>query len=200
METKPFQLGRSNSKPEDWINSTIDIAVNILSHRLKTMSAYPEESMRVNNLITREILGRCIWKYSEAFGKFKGCPFWSIAAYNFYIDQKSKSTALIAKNLRHEHTYPQILLIKKMWKLNNPTKKIIRELFNQYAIATVVTKEENLKLNSSAVGLGSDTISEKNIWLRYNNDKITIKVMENPIDNIFYKYHYNAMKEAQVVQ
>ena len=200
METKPFQLGRSNSKPEDWINSTIDIAVNILSHRLKTMSAYPEESMRVNNLITREILGRCIWKYSEAFGKFKGCPFWSIEAYNFYIDQKSKSTALIAKNLRHEHTYPQILLIKKMWKLNNPTKKIIRALFDQYAIATVVTKEENLKLNSSAVGLGSDTISEKNIWLRYNNDKITIKVMENPIDNIFYKYHYNAMKEAQVVQ
>ena len=200
METKPFQLGRSNSKPEDWINSTIDIAVNILSHRLKTMSAYPEESMRVNNLITREILGRCIWKYSEAFGKFKGCPFWSIEAYNFYIDQKSKSTALIAKNLRHEHTYPQILLIKKMWKLNNPTKKIIRELFNQYAIATVVTKEENLKLNSSAVGLGSDTISEKNIWLRYNNDKITIKVMENPIDNIFYKYHYKAMKEAQVIQ
>ena len=200
METKPFQLGRSNSKPEDWINSTIDIAVNILSHRLKTMSAYPEESMRVNNLITREILGRCIWKYSEAFGKFKGCPFWSIEAYNFYIDQKYKSTSLIAKNLRHEHTYPQILLIKKMWKLNNPTKKIIRELFNQYAIATVVTKEENLKLNSSAVGLRSDTISEKNIWLRYNNDKITIKVMENPIDNIFYKYHYKAMKEAQVIQ
>ena len=199
METKPFQLGRSNSKPEDWINSTIDIAVNILSHRLKTMNDYTEESMRVNNLITREILGRCIWKYSEAFGKFKGCPFWSIEAYNFYIDQKSKSTALIAKNLRHEHTYPQILLIKKMWKLNNPTKKIIRALFDQYAIATVVTKEENLKLNSSAVGLRSDTISEKNMWLRYNNDKITIKVMENPIDNIFYKYHYKAMKEAQVI-
>jgi len=199
METKPFQLGRSNSKPEDWINSTIDIAVNILSHRLKAMNDYAEESMRVNNLITREILGRCIWKYSEAFGKFKGCPFWSIEAYNFYINQKSKSTALIAKNLRHEHTYPQILLIKKMWKLNNPTKKIIRELFDQYAIATVVTKEENLKLNSSAVGLRSDTISEKNIWLRYNNDKITIKVMENPIDNIFYKYHYKAMKEAQVI-
>jgi len=200
METKPFQLGRSNSKPEDWINSTIDIAVNILSHRLKTMNDYAEESMRVNNLITREILGRCIWKYSEAFGKFKGCPFWSIEAYNFYIGQKSKSTALIAKNLRHEHTYPQILLIKKMWKLNNPTKKIIRALFDQYAIATVVTKEENLKLNSSAVGLRSDTISEKNIWLRYNNDKITIKVMENPIDNIFYKHHYKAMKEAQVIQ
>ena len=200
METKPFQLGRSNSKPEDWINSTIDIAVNILSHRLKTMNDYTEESMRVNNLITREILGRCIWKYSEAFGKFKGCPFWSIEAYNFYIDQKSKSTALIAKNLRHEHTYPQILLIKKMWKLNNPTKKIIRALFDQYAIATVVTKEENLKLNSSAVGLRSDTISEKNMWLRYNNDKITIKVMENPIDNIFYKYHYKTMKEAQVIK
>ena len=200
METKPFQLGRTNSKPEDWINSTIDIAVNILSHRLKTINDYSKESMRVNDLITKEILGRTIWKYSEAFGKFKGCPFWSVKAYDFYTSQKSKPTTLIAKNLRHEHTYPQILLIKKMWKLNNPTKKIIRALFDQYAIATVVTKEENLKLNSSAVGLRSDTISEKNIWLRYNNDKITIKVMENPIDNIFYKYHYKTMKEAQVIK
>ena len=199
METKPFQLGRSNSKPEDWINSTIDIAVNILSHRLKTMNDYAEESMRVNNLITREILGRCIWKYSEAFGKFKGCPFWSIEAYNFYINQKSKSTALIAKNLRHEHTFPQKLLVKKMWNLKTPSKKIIRELYDEYAIATVVTKEENLKLNSKAVGLGSNTIDESNIWLRYNNDRIKIKVMKNPLGNMFYNYHYKNMEIAKVI-
>ena len=199
MDTKPFELGRTNSDPDDWINSTVDITVNILNHRNKTKNDYSKESMRVNDLITRELLGRCIWKYSEAFGKFKGCPFWSIKAYNFYVNQKSKSTALVAKNLRHEHTFPQILLIKKMWNLKNPTKKIIRDLYDKYAIATVVTKEENLKLNSSAVGLRSETISDNNIWLRYNNEKIVIKLMQNPLKNIFYNYHIKQMKKAKVI-
>jgi len=166
MNTKPFELGRTTSKPEDWINSTIDIAVNILNHRIKTMDDYSKESMRVNDLITREILGRSIWKYSEAFGKFKGCPFWSVKAYNFYNSQKSKSTAVIAKNLRHEHTFPQVLLIKKMWKLKDPTIQKIRELYNEYAVATVVTKEENLKLNSSVEGIALSGLS---IYFYMNN-------------------------------
>ena len=199
METKPFQLGRTNSKPKDWINSTVDIAVNILSHRLKTINDYSKESMRVNDLITKEILGRTIWKYSEAFGKFKGCPFWSVKAYDFYTSQKSKPTTLIAKNLRHEHTFPQKLLVTKMWNLKTPSKKIIRELYDEYAIATVVTKEENLKLNSTAVGLRSNTINESNIWLRYNNDRIKIKVMKNPLGNMFYNYHYKNMEIAKVI-
>ena len=68
-----------------------------------------------------------------------------IKAYNFYVNQKSKSTALVAKNCKARAYFPQILLIKKMWNLKNPTKKIIRDLYDKYAIATVVTKEENLK-------------------------------------------------------
>ena len=120
-------------------------------------------------------------------------------AYDFYNSQKSKPTTLIVKNLRHEHTFPQKLLVKKMWNLKTPSKKIIRELYDEYAIATVVTKEENLKLNSTAVGLRSNTIDESNIWLRYNNDRIKIKVMKNPLDNIFYKYHYKNMELAKVI-
>ena len=199
METKPFQLGRSNSKPEDWINSTIDIAVNILSHRLKTMNDYAEESMRVNNLITREILGRCIWKYSEAFGKFKGCPFWSVKAYKLFFTQKSSSSSILGKILRHEHTFPQRLLIEKLWSLKSPTKDSVRKLYDKYAVATVVTKEENDKLNSREIGLRVTTINEDNIWLRYNNDKIVIKLMQNPLKNIFYDYHIKKIKEAKVI-
>ena len=85
-----------------------------------------------------------------------------------------------------------------MWKLKDPTIQKIRELYNEYAVATVVTKEENLKLNSSVVGLRSETIDENNIWLRYNNDRIKIKVMKNPLENIFYKYHYKKMQEGKV--
>ena len=69
-DTKPFELGRTNSNPDDWINSSVDINVNILNHRSKTKNDYSKESMRVNDLITRELLGRCE-KYSEAFVNLK---------------------------------------------------------------------------------------------------------------------------------
>ena len=87
MDSKPFSLGRTGSNPNDWIDSTVDIAVNILSHRLKTLDTYKEEGKKVNDLITRELLGRSIWKYSEAFGKFKGYPFWSVKAYKLFFTQ-----------------------------------------------------------------------------------------------------------------
>jgi len=121
MDTKPFELGRPGSDPNDWINSTVDIAVNILVHRLKTLKFYKDGGKKVNDLITRELLGRSIWKYSEAYGKFKGCPFWSVKAYNLFFKQKTTSVGILGKYLRHEHTFPQRLLIEKMWSLKDPT-------------------------------------------------------------------------------
>ena len=199
MDSKPFSLGRKNSNPNDWIDSTVDIAVNILSHRLKTLDTHKEESKKVNDLITRELLGRSIWKYSEAFGKFKGCPFWSVKAYKLFFTQKSSSSSILGKFLRHEHTFPQRLLIEKLWSLKSPTKDSVRKLYDKYAVATVVTKEENDKLNSREIGLRVTTINEDNIWLRYNNDKIVIKLMQNPLKNIFYDYHIKKIKEAKVI-
>ena len=70
-------------------------------------------------------MGRNIWKYSEAYGKFKGCPFWSIDALKLYETSKNKSLAKVANKLRHEHTYPQILLINKLknsYKMPNEIK------------------------------------------------------------------------------
>lgn len=198
MDTRPFELGRLGSAPNDWINSTIDIAVNILEHRIKTLDQYSLEGQKVNNLITRELLGRSIWKYSEAFGKFKGCPFWSEKAYKLFITNNSSSVGKLGKYLRHEHTYPQRLLIEKLWKIKKPNKKIVRELYDKFAVATVITKEENDKLNSKEIGLRVATIDENNIWLRYNNSKIKIKIIKNPLNNIFYKNHYNQMILAKV--
>ena len=53
---------------------------------------------------------------------------------------------------------------------------IVEQLFKKYAVATVVTKQENDTLNSKDVGLRSSTISDENIWLRYNNKKFKIKI------------------------
>ena len=198
MDTKPFQLSKLGSNPNDWIEATVDIAVNILNHRLKTLSLFSNEGRKVNDLITRELLGRSIWKYSEAYGKFKGCPFWSVKAYNLFFTPTSSSVGDFGKYLRHDHTFPQRLLIEKMWSLKDPTKKNISEIYAKFAVADVVPTDAHDKLNSKDVGLRVSTIDENNIWLRYNNSKIKIYMTENPLGNEFYKNHYHLMKKAKV--
>ena len=199
MDSIPFDVSRRDiSSSKNWIKFTIDIALNILNHRIKSIKNFSKEEFNINEQITRELLGRNIWKYSEAFGKFKGCPFWSVNAYNQFLLMKKekKSKVECEKNLRHEHVYPQILLIKKLKELKKPKLNVLEKLFKEYAIATVVTKDENNLLNKA--GLRTSTISDNNIWFRYKNVKI--KVKSNPTNNEFYKNHLVKMKEADVIE
>ena len=200
MDNIPFVISRRDiSSSTNWIKFTIDIALNILNHRIKTIKNFSKEEFNINEQITRELLGRNIWKYSEAFGKFKGCPFWSVNAYNQFLLMKKekKSKAECEKNLRHEHVYPQILLIKKLKDLKKPTFNVLEKLFKEYAIAAVVTKDENNLLNKASLRI--TTISDNNIWLRYNNKNVEIKIKHNPTTNEFFKYHLSKMKEAKVI-
>lgn len=194
-----FNIGRIKHNPKSWIKSTIDITVNSLIYRKKILEQYHTEDFKVFELITRELLGRNIWKYSEAYGKFKGCPFWSMDALKLYETSKNKSLAKVANKLRHEHTYPQILLINKLKNLEEINYKVVENLFKKYAVATVVTKEENEKLNSRDVGLRTATISDDNIWLRYNNKKFKIKIAMNRSKNLFFEYHKKDMLNAMVL-
>ena len=194
-----FNIGRIKHNPKSWIKSTIDITVNSLIYRKKILEQYHTEDFKVFELITRELLGKNIWKYSEAYGKFKGCPFWSMDALKLYETSKNKSLAKVANKLRHEHTYPQILLINKLKNLEEINYKVVENLFKKYAVATVVTKEENEKLNSRDVGLRTATISDDNIWLRYNNKKFKIKIAMNRSKNPFFEYHKKDMLNAMVL-
>jgi hypothetical protein len=194
-----FNLGRIKHNPDSWIKSTIDITVNSLVYRKKVLKEYHRKDFGVFELITRELLGRNIWKYSEAYGKFKGCPFWSIEAINLFESSKNKSAGKVGNNLRHEHTYPQILLINKLKNLEEINYSIVEQLFKKYAVATVVTKQENDTLNSKDVGLRSSTISDENIWLRYNNKKFKIKIAMNDSKNPFFEFHKNDMIKAKVI-
>ena len=194
-----FNIGRIKHNPKSWIKSTIDITVNSLIYRKKILEQYHTEDFKVFELITRELLGRNIWKYSEAYGKFKGCPFWSMDALKLYETSKNKSLAKVANKLRHEHTYPQILLINKLKNLEEINYKVVENLFKKYAVATLVTKEENEKLNSRDVGLRTATISDDNIWLRYNNKKFKIKIAMNRSKNLFFEYHKKDMLNAMVL-
>jgi hypothetical protein len=87
-------------------------------------------------------------------------------------------------------------LINKLKHLKKPTLNILEKLFKEYAIAAVVTKDENNLLNKA--GLRTSTISDNNIWFRYKSVKI--KLQSNPTNNEFYKYHLAKMKEADVIE
>lgn len=199
MSDSPFKvIGNRNGDAINWIKFTIDIALNILNHRLTSKENYTEEEFHINELITRELLGRNIWKFSEAYGKFRGCPFWSVKAFDHFVSMKkqNKTKAEYEKNLRHEHVYPQILLIKKLKDLKKPSFKILEDLFKKYAIAAVITKDENDLLNKAK--LRTLTISDENIWKRYNNKDVQIKIKNNLLNNDFFKYHKAKMEETKV--
>ena len=67
MDAKPFQLSKLGSNPNDWIEATVDIAVNILKHRLKTLDLYNDEGKKVNDLAT--LLGKMSVKKSRSTAK-----------------------------------------------------------------------------------------------------------------------------------
>jgi len=118
---------------------------------------------------------------------------------SFLINEKNNNTkAECEKNLRHEHVYPQILLIKKLKDLKKPSHKILEDLFKRYAIAAVITKDENDLLNKAK--LRTLTISDENIWKRYNNKDVKIKIKNNTLNNDFFKYHKAKMDEALVIE
>ena len=199
MVNYPFELSRRDSNESKyWIKSTIDIAVSILNNRINSKNLFTEKEFKINENITRELLGRNIWKFSEAYGKFKGCPFWSVNAYNHYLNLKKQKKTKIERDklLRHEHIYPQIKLIKKMKELSKPNTKIIKDLFYKYAIATVVTKAENDNLNK--LGLRTETPSDTNIWLRYQKARIFIK--KNTLHNDFFEIHEKDIEAAGILK
>ena len=49
------------------------------------------------------------------------------------------------------------------------------------------------------MGFRTATISDDNIWLRYNNKKFKIKIAMNRSKNLFFEYHKKDMLNAMVL-
>jgi hypothetical protein len=94
----------------------------------------------------KELLSTCIWKITEADGKFK-VRYWS-------------EGALIApaKNLRHEHVFERKELIERLMS-GESVASVISD-----AIACIVTKDEHDLLSASA----------QSGWNRYHDCQIGV--------------------------
>lgn len=97
----------------------------------------------------RELLGVCIWKITEADGK------WNVR----FRSEKALSSS---DNLRHEHVYERKHLIDRLIS-GESVESVIRD-----AIACVVTKDEHLVLSRQT----------SSGWDRYREAKIKVFDLE----------------------
>lgn len=76
----------------------------------------------------------------------------------------------LGKKLTHEHTVPLNLLAEKVFSVETDVRTKIREIFDDYCRAAILTKEEDAKLN--AAGLRSEMPPDRsygdNILARYS--------------------------------
>jgi hypothetical protein len=174
------------------MKSAIDLAGVLLKHRRSMLDSFSEPELKVYERVSGELLSRTIWKYSEARGKFRGNPIWSRKALAHFDEVERQGEKLF----RHEHVFPQIRLIMMLRKLESPEPFSIRPLYERYAIAAVVLKEENELLNR--LGRGQSTVDGAfdNPWLRYCFENDRIQIVEN---ELIPKWHLTNLRKANLL-
>jgi len=103
------------------------------------------------------VLSEVVWVWSEFYGKYQGCPWWSVEA------SKQKEE----KNI-HEHVIPKKVLIQALFSMDKPNEREVYDYLERHCIGVVVTKEEDKRLRD--LKLGSKMPEDWNgedVWARY---------------------------------
>ena len=104
------------------------------------------------------VLSEVVWVWSEFFGKYAGCPWWSAEALK---EPKEK-------NKIHEHVIPKKVLIDTLFSMKNFTAKEIHTYLEKHCIGVVVTKDEDKRLRDLKLGSKMpDDWDGSDIWARY---------------------------------
>lgn len=118
------------------------------------------------------VVAEAIWVWSEFYGKYKGCLYWSEAAL---------SAEQVPNTLVHEHAIPRKILTGLLMEMKKPSKESVMRLLSKFCIGVVVTKSEDKALN--AAGLRSkmpEMWDFDNEWARYEAVGIVpVKVIES---------------------
>jgi tRNA(fMet)-specific endonuclease VapC len=152
------------------------VAVLTNNRRHFELCLQPPE-LAIYERVSGELLSRTIWKYSEARGKFRGNPFWSRKA----LDHFDEANRMGEKLFRHEHVYPQVKLIEMLRQLENPSAAQLQLIYEKYAVAAVILKEQNAQLHGSGRGQRTVEGGLDNPWLRYRLDEQQILIVENEL-------------------
>jgi hypothetical protein len=128
------------------------------------------------------VVNQVNWVWTEYYGKYRGCPYWSLAALQHY-----EVTGKVA-GLKHEHVVPKKVINEMIFKLEgHATPQDVWDIYNTYLIGVVVTAEEDKQLSkchnhtmpSSFCDLNSPDNGDP--WLRYKLCSIPVTYMRHAI-------------------
>ncbi len=137
--------------------------------------------------ICRQTLNTLIWKWTESYGKYAGCQYWSHAALRKFeqkqrtlrrgkpnITPKSICDILQQKKklgdqrIQHEHVFPRAELIRDHF-MGLQGGDDLAQILPRLCVGCVVTHQENANLRNV---LGNF----ENPWMRYQDCGITVHV------------------------
>ena len=112
------------------------------------------------------------WVWTEFYGKYVGCPYWSEEALKLYKNKNEIINFSNGKYLRHEHIVPRNIVINELLNLKEITKKKVKTILENTLIGVIITKEEDKlllkdKMPAKLDGKSLLDYTEKDKWLRY---------------------------------
>ncbi len=176
-----------------------EATVDIESNAGVLGSAYRRQftdNLYYDSLRLRPISDELVWKWSEATGKYIGCPYWSAGAkalFDYELVRRQRSRTEIVRKIQaweltetlqspqqspekqiiHEHVFPTASL-RAILRYRGPGTRGVDELrclFSHLAVGCVVTEEERRVLG--------DVGDLENPWRRYVRAGITLA--HNPL-------------------
>ena len=174
---------------KQWFNEKQDM-VDFINHELDELRDTP---LMTPDLFYRIIKQVVLYDYTEFFrndsdkklekqAKHLGCKYWSKKALSqvFFLENKDengyyakKRENNATKGLQHEHVIPRDILISDLQSMkDNHTPQMIKEYLNRYALACVLTDDEDGQLRKRGMRQklphGKTTAFElSDRWIRY---------------------------------
>ena len=131
------------------------------------------------------VVNQINWVWTEFHGKYRGCPYWSLAAL-----QQFEATGKL-KGLKHEHVVPKKIINEMIFKLEgHATPKAVWDIYNTYLIGVVVTAEEDKRLSKCHNHTMPTTFGDPKApdgcdpWGRYKLCNIPVTYMRHAIQKI----------------
>jgi hypothetical protein len=160
----------AKKRPQDEQESAAELITLLLLERRNRMGAGTCNG--ANDRHFDKLCSLLLWMHSEAFGKYRGCRFWSQGA----CASREKHGRIITDKkgcdgeaVLHEHLFPRGQLIEKLFSLDSPSVEEVRSLLGHLNIGVVISVEEDRRLAPEGV--------ESDPWERYRQAGIAVRDM-----------------------
>lgn len=118
------------------------------------------------------VIHEVTWLWTEFYGKYTGCPFWSKNALQYLLETEQMK----AKILRHDHIVPRNMIIKRLLYGQQMKREDLLSFLDENLIGCVLLKEEDSYLND----IGYQRVMPKgwsfgdNAWGRYKKGNFEV--------------------------